>query len=112
MTLDDIYYERGISRIHGYFTEYYVDDPEYMIKIPVGLIEIGVLMEPTSIVEKGIEQAFEIQQRLRVWRPKKAAVLGASTVGLLAAMVLRLKGIEVYVFARTEPPYLNAQLVE
>ena len=107
MTLDEIYYERGISRRHGYFTEYYVEDPEYIIKVPSGLKEIGVLMEPTSIVEKGIEQAYEIQQRLRIWRPKKAAVLGASTVGLLAAMVLRLKGIEVYVFARTEPPYLN-----
>ena len=112
MTLDEIYYERGISRRHGYFTEYYVEDPEYILNVPSGLKEIGVLMEPTSIVEKGIEQAYEIQQRLRIWRPKKAAVLGASTVGLLAAMVLRLKGIEVYVFARTEPPYLNSRLVE
>src|ERR671935_1834422 len=32
MTTDDIYYERGVSRRHGYLTEYYVDDPEYIVK--------------------------------------------------------------------------------
>ena len=34
MTTDDTYYERGINLRHGYLTEYYVDDPEYIVKIP------------------------------------------------------------------------------
>ncbi len=112
MTTDDVYYERGINLRHGYLTEYYVDDPEYIVKIPKGLKDIGVLLEPTTVVEKGIAQAYEVQRRLRVWRPRKAAVMGAGTIGLLAALVLRLRGLDVTVFGRTPSPYLNSDLVE
>jgi threonine dehydrogenase-like Zn-dependent dehydrogenase len=112
MTTDDTYFERGINLRHGYLTEYYVDDPEYIVKIPKGLKKVGVLLEPTTVVEKGIAQAYEIQRRLRVWRPKRAAVLGAGTIGLLATMALRLRGLEVFTFGRTKKPYLNADLVE
>ncbi len=112
MTLDDTYYERGINLRHGYLTEYYVDDPEYIVKVPQGLRDVGVLLEPTSVVEKGIAQAYEIQRRLRVWRPMRAAVVGAGTIGLLAALVLELRGLEVTVFGRTPRPYLNSDLIE
>ena len=112
MTTDDVYYERGINLRHGYLTEYYVDDAEYIVKIPCELREVGVLLEPTTVVEKGIAQAYEIQRRLRVWRPRKAAVMGAGTIGLLAAMALRLRGLDVTVFGRTARPYLNSALIE
>src|ERR1044071_63 len=95
MTTDDTYFERGINLRHGYMSEYYVDDVEFIVKIPQGLKEVGVLLEPTPVVEKGIAQAYEIQRRLRVWKPKRAAVMGAGTIGLLAALVLRLKGLQV-----------------
>src|SRR5512142_296713 len=95
MTTDDTYYERGINLRHGYLTEYYVDAPEFIIHVPRGLRQVAVLMEPMSIAEKGIVQAFEIQKRLRVWRPRKAAVMGSGTLGLLATAVLRLRGLEV-----------------
>ena len=112
MTTDNTYYERGINLRHGYLTEYYVDDPEYMVKIPQGLKKVGVLLEPTTVVEKGIAQAYEIQRRLRVWRPKRAAVLGAGTIGLLATLALRLRGLEVVTMSRTKKPYRNAELIE
>lgn len=112
MTTDDTYYERGINLRHGFLTEYYVDDPEYIVQVPQGLKEAGVLLEPTTVVEKGIAQAYEIQRRLRVWRPKRAAVLGAGTIGLLATLALRLRGLEVVTLSRTKKPYLNAELVE
>ncbi|MBI4397271.1 MAG: alcohol dehydrogenase catalytic domain-containing protein, partial [Elusimicrobia bacterium] len=60
MSTDDTYYERGINLRHGYLTEYYVDEPEYIVKVPGGLKEAGVLLEPTSVIEKGIAQAYEI----------------------------------------------------
>src|SRR5439155_3519385 len=47
---------------------------------------LPILLEPTTVVEKGIHQAYEIQRRLKVWRPRKAAVMGAGTIGLLATM--------------------------
>jgi threonine dehydrogenase-like Zn-dependent dehydrogenase len=112
MTADSTYYERGINLLHGYLTERYVDDPEYIVKVPDTLKEVGVLLEPTSVVEKGIEQAYEIQRRLKVWRPQRAAVVGAGTLGLLATLALRLRGLEVTTLARTKPPTLNSELVE
>ena len=112
MTTDDTYYERGINQRHGYLTEYYVDDPEYIVKIPDGLRDVAVLLEPLTVVEKGIAQAYEIQRRLRVWRPRKAAVIGAGTIGLLATLVLRLRGLDVTTFGRTRKPYRNAELLE
>jgi threonine dehydrogenase-like Zn-dependent dehydrogenase len=112
MTTDATYYERGINLLHGFLTERYVDDPEYIVKVPAALEEVGVLLEPTSIAEKGIEQAYEIQRRLKVWRPERAAVVGAGTLGLLATLILRLRGLEVTTLARTEPPTPNSELVE
>lgn len=112
MTTDDTYFERGINLLHGFLTEYYVDDPEYIVKVPQGLKQVGVLLEPTTVVEKGIAQAYEIQRRLRVWRPRRAAVMGAGTIGLLATLALRLRGLEVTTFARQPKPNLNADLIE
>ncbi len=112
MTTDDTYFERGINLRHGYLTEFYVDDAEFIVKIPVGLKRVGVLLEPLTVVEKGIAQAYEIQRRLRVWHPRRAAVMGAGTIGLLATLVLRLKGIEVTTFALNRKPSLNTDLIE
>src|SRR3989442_1465110 len=54
MTTDDSYFERGINLRHGFLTEYYVDDAEFIVKVPRGLREVGVLLEPLTVVEKGI----------------------------------------------------------
>ena len=112
MTTDDTYFERGISRRHGFLTESYVDDAEFIVKVPRGLREVGVLLEPMTVVEKGIAQAYEIQRRLRVWRPRRAAVMGAGTIGLLATLVLRLRGLQVTTFGLARKPYLNSELIE
>jgi threonine dehydrogenase-like Zn-dependent dehydrogenase len=112
MTTDDTYYERGINLRHGFLTEYYVDDPEYIVRVPDNLKEAGVLMEPGSVAEKALAQAFEIQRRLRVWRPRRAAVLGAGTLGLLATLMLRLRGLEVVTLGLAPPPFLNSQMIE
>jgi threonine dehydrogenase-like Zn-dependent dehydrogenase len=112
MTTDDEYLERGINLRHGYLTEYYVEDEEFVVKIPQGLRDVGVLLEPMTVAQKGITQAYEIQRRMKVWRPRKAAVMGAGTLGLLASLVLRLRGLDVTTFGRTPRPYLNADLLD
>ncbi len=112
LTTDDTYFKHGISKVHGFLTERYVEDVRYLIRVPRELREIGVLLEPTSVVEKGITQAYEVQRRLKVWDPKRAAVLGAGTLGLLATMVLRNRGLDVVAFALEPPPYLNSELVK
>jgi len=109
---DDTYFEHGISRLHGYLTERYVEVPEYLIGIPQGIQDVAVLLEPVSVAEKGINQAYEIQRRLRVWRPGRMFVLGAGPLGIIATALARLRGLEVTTFGRQSPPYLNAELVE
>jgi threonine dehydrogenase-like Zn-dependent dehydrogenase len=111
-TTDDVYFERGINLRHGYLTEFYVEDADWVVPVPDALERVGVLLEPTTVAEKGLNQAYEIQRRLKIWRPRRAAVLGAGTVGLLATLLLRLRGLEVVCYSRRQPPYLNAELVD
>jgi threonine dehydrogenase-like Zn-dependent dehydrogenase len=111
MTTDDVYYERGINLLHGYLTEHYVESADWLIKVPRAIKDVGVLLEPTSVAEKGVAQAYEIQRRLRVWRPRRAAVMGAGTLGLLATMALRVRGLDVTTFGLRPAPYRNAELV-
>jgi threonine dehydrogenase-like Zn-dependent dehydrogenase len=111
MTTDDVYFERGISALHGFLTEHYVDDAEFIVKVPRGLKNVGVLLEPATVVAKGLSQALEIQRRLRVWRPRTAAIMGAGTIGLLATMMFRLRGMQVTVFARNPEDTKNAGLI-
>src|SRR5512143_566821 len=112
MTTDDVYYERGINLLHGFLTECYVDDADYIVRVPATLREIGVLLEPFTVVQKGITQAYEAQRRLRIWRPRRAAVMGAGTIGLLAALALRLRGMQVSVSARQATMSLRSHLLE
>jgi glucose 1-dehydrogenase len=112
MTTDNEYFERGINLRHGYLTEYYVEHEDFVVKVPRGLKDVGVLLEPMTVAQKGITQAYEIQRRMKVWRPRKAAVMGAGTLGLLASLVLRLRGLDVTTCGRTATPYLNADLLE
>src|SRR6201993_229049 len=63
MTTDDSYFEHGINLVHGFLTEYAVDSAEFVVKIPQGLKSVAVLLEPLTVAEKGIAQAYEIQRR-------------------------------------------------
>jgi threonine dehydrogenase-like Zn-dependent dehydrogenase len=112
ITSEEVYYERGINLCHGFLTELYVDDAEYVVKAPPGLKHIGVLAEPASVCAKAIEQADLAQQRLQVWHPRRAFVLGAGQIGLLATMMLRLRGLEVYTVATKPAPNLKAEIAE
>jgi len=112
LTSEEVYYERGINLLHGYLTEYFVDDMEYIVRVPTKLRHLGVLSEPASVCAKAIEQAYLAQQRLQIWQPIRAFVLGAGQIGLLATMMLRLRGLDVYTIARGKPPNLKAKIAE
>src|SRR3954466_6584002 len=112
MTSEETYYERGINLRHGYLTEYFVDEEEYIVRVPKGLKHLHVLMEPMSCAAKAVHQAYEAQRRMKVWRPQRAFVMGVGQIGLLTALILRLHGIETYCFARSKRGTLNSQIVE
>ena len=85
------YKERGIVGAHGYFTELAVDRATDLVRIPENLSEHAVLIEPLSVVEKAVTNA----SRLHPGHPESALILGAGPVGLLAAMLLKIRGFSV-----------------
>jgi threonine dehydrogenase-like Zn-dependent dehydrogenase len=98
------YRERGIRGLDGYQTEFVVDQQQYIVHVPAELEPVGVLMEPLSVVEKAIDEALRVQT-VRCpdyavtpdWlHGRRCLVAGLGPVGLLAAMVLRLRGGDVY----------------
>jgi threonine dehydrogenase-like Zn-dependent dehydrogenase len=112
ITSEEVYFERGINLLHGFLTEYYVDDAEFIVRMPVGLKHLHVLAEPMSCAAKAVQQAFEAQRRLHVWEPKRAFVTGAGQIGLLSTLILRLRGLDVYTLARTPKPCLKSEIAE
>ena len=105
------YTERGIKGLHGFMSEYYTDKPEYLVKVPEEVTDIGVLMEPLSVVEKAVLEAEQIQKRM-TWTPKEAVVTGAGPIGLMATLLLRSKGYDVYTVDIVEEDSLRAQIVK
>jgi threonine dehydrogenase-like Zn-dependent dehydrogenase len=112
MTSEETYYERGINLLHGYLTEHFVDHEDYIVRVPPGLKHLHVLMEPMSCAAKAVQQAYEAQRRLKVWSPKVAYVMGVGQIGLLATLVLKLRGLEVYCLARSKPGTLSSEIVK
>jgi len=114
--------ERGIKGRHGFMAELVVDDAKYMNRVPSGIRDVAVLVEPLTIAEKGLMQMWQVQQRLP-WGATmeagrsygfrhRAVVLGAGPVGLLGAMALVAQGFETYVYSREKAPNAKAALVE
>ena len=93
--------ERGIKARDGYLAEFYVERPEYLVRVPRPHRLSAVLLEPLSVVEKAVQQAKRVLDRTEVSpgtdpnRPRKALVAGTGAIGLLAALVLAMEGFEV-----------------
>jgi threonine dehydrogenase-like Zn-dependent dehydrogenase len=96
------YTERGIKEIDGYMSERWRIEPEYAMKIDPSLGLLGVLVEPTTVVTKAVEQVIAVGHRA-FWEPRTVLVTGAGPIGLLAALVAKQRGIEeVHVLDRAE----------
>jgi threonine dehydrogenase-like Zn-dependent dehydrogenase len=93
------YVEHGIKGLHGFARQRWRAAPDALIRIDPTMADIGVLLEPTTIVAKGWEQIDRIGHRA-YWGPKVAVVTGAGPVGLLAALLGVQRGLEVHVFDR------------
>ncbi|ADB33021.1 Alcohol dehydrogenase GroES domain protein [Kribbella flavida DSM 17836] len=93
------YTERGIKELHGYASERWTVEPQYAVKLDPALSEVGVLMEPTTVVAKAWEQVEKIGAR-SWFEPRTALVTGAGPIGLLAALLGVQRGLEVHVLDR------------
>jgi threonine dehydrogenase-like Zn-dependent dehydrogenase len=101
------YTERGILGAHGYFTERAVDREDDLVRVPPGLIDLGILIEPLSVAEKAIARAISVHEG----EPRSALVLGAGPIGMLTAMALNVRGYEVRVHSREPANHPRAALL-
>ncbi len=110
---DDLAYsEYGIFGLNGFMTEQFVEDPQRLVRVPPHLSEIGILTEPLSVVEKALQQATLIQQRIEGWQPRTGLVIGAGPIGLLGTLLLRSRGLETVTVARRAAPNRPAEIIE
>jgi threonine dehydrogenase-like Zn-dependent dehydrogenase len=96
------YTERGIKERHGYGSEFFRIEPDFLIKVDQSLGIAGVLLEPTSVVAKAWDHTERIGERSRSWQPKTLLVTGAGTIGLLAALIGAQRGLDVHVLDHRE----------
>lgn len=113
------YTERGIKGRDGYNSELVVESPEYIAPVPAGIGDFAVLTEPMTIGEKAITQSLNLQKRVE-WgwdcddglSCKRALVLGTGPVGLLAALIAKLRGFRVWAADRHDGSTLRASLLK
>jgi threonine dehydrogenase-like Zn-dependent dehydrogenase len=90
------YTERGIKEIHGFGSERWVVKTDYAVAVDPSLGDLGVLMEPASVVAKAWEQVERVGAR--AWfEPRTVLVTGAGPIGLLAALLGRQRDLDVHV---------------
>ena len=93
------YTERGIKEIDGYASEQWTVESAYAVKLDDRLADVGMLMEPTTVVAKAWEQVERIGGR--AWfEPRTVLVTGAGPIGLLAALLGQQRGLDVHVLDR------------
>ena len=95
------YTERGIKEIHGYGSERWTVESDYAVKVDPRLSEVGMLMEPTSVVAKAWDQIDKVGGR-SWFEPQRVLVTGAGPIGLLAAMIGVQRGLDVHVLDRSD----------
>lgn len=90
------YTERGIKQLDGYASTQWTVEPDYAVKLDSKLTDVGMLMEPTTVVAKAWDQVERVGRR-SWFDPKTVLVTGAGPIGLLAAMIGVQRGLDVHV---------------
>lgn len=113
------YTERGIHKIHGFFTEFFVDDPKYLVKVPPALEDLGCLCEPMSISTKALIVAKKLMGRVCfngacsfTGVKEKTLVAGHGPIGILGAMMLQVEGFDVCVMGRRNAGDFQRDFIE
>ncbi len=93
------YTERGIKERNGFGSELWRIEPDYAIRLDPGLRDVGVLMEPSSVLAKAWDHITRIGERA-IWKPRTVLITGAGPIGLLGALMGHQRGLEVHVLDR------------
>jgi glucose 1-dehydrogenase len=95
------YTEWGIKEHHGYARERFRITTDFVVKVDASLGNLGVLLEPTTVVAKAWDHIERIGARSE-WKPQTVLVTGAGPIGLLAALLGVQRGYQVHVLDQVE----------
>ena len=93
------YTEHGIKEVDGFGCQLWVTEPDRVVRLDPRLDELGVLVEPTSVVAKAWEQIDRVGAR-SWFAPRRVLITGAGPIGLLAALLGVQRGLDVHVLDR------------
>ncbi len=97
--------ERGIFRQHGFSAPWWLETPEFLLKVDPQLSSVAVLAEPLAVAEKAINEA-EILQKARlgaeIWTatPPRVLVLGMGPIGFAAVLAAVARGWPTTLYGR------------
>jgi threonine dehydrogenase-like Zn-dependent dehydrogenase len=95
------YVEHGIKERDGFGSERFRTHPRFAVKVDDRLGPLAILLEPTSIVAKAWDQIERIGRRSPSWHARNVLVTGAGSIGLLAALIGKQRGLDVHLFGRS-----------
>ncbi|MEG3613823.1 glucose 1-dehydrogenase [Isoptericola haloaureus] len=96
MCRNGLFTEHGIKEVDGFAAEQWTIAADRAVRLDPALGDLGVLLEPTSIVAKAWDQVDRIGRR--AWfDPRTVLVTGAGPIGLLAALIGIQRGLDVHV---------------
>jgi threonine dehydrogenase-like Zn-dependent dehydrogenase len=90
------YTEHGIKARQGFARDRWRINPKFAVGLDPSLAQVGVLLEPASVVAKAWDHIERIGRRAE-WRPQHVLVTGAGPIGLLAALLGSQRGLDVHV---------------
>jgi threonine dehydrogenase-like Zn-dependent dehydrogenase len=93
------YTERGIKELDGYGSQRWTVPTDYAVRLDPRLRDVGMLMEPTTVVAKAWEQVRRVGQR-GYFDPRRVLITGAGPIGLLAALLSVQQGLDTHVLDR------------
>jgi threonine dehydrogenase-like Zn-dependent dehydrogenase len=103
--------ERGIVGLHGFLSERIVEQAEHLVHVPPELDQVGPLVESLTTPEKALRRIGNARAHLPDPTIRRALVTGSGPIALLAALALRLRGLETTVLARQPKDGVAAGLV-
>ncbi|ANC30378.1 glucose 1-dehydrogenase [Isoptericola dokdonensis] len=99
MCRNGLFTEHGIKEVDGFASQRWTIEPDHAVRLDPSLAEVGVLLEPTTVVAKAWDQVDRIGAR--AWfDPRTVVVTGAGPIGLLAALIGVQRGLDVHVLDR------------
>jgi glucose 1-dehydrogenase len=93
------YTEHGIKALPGFARDRWRTPVRFAVPLDPSLKQVGVLIEPASVVAKAWEHIGRIGERA-AWDHRTVLVTGAGPIGLLAAMIGAQQGLDVHVLDR------------